>query len=558
MAIGQTSKANLVLTGQQSYRDGKYEDALGAFNEALASLPHPVEKVEVLDHIVGVHVKLKQLDRALDKAKLMIRCDRSDVRGYLRCGQLKKLQEDPEQACRWYTQGLKNTNTDDRLRHTLTSSLRKCQELAAVQRSRSKARDPWTCLPTEIISMLLAHFDYMNLVQLLAVCKSWNKFLLRLPPLVDTIDFSRASKPIALPELRAAVQRLKQYPKYLDIRGLTDPAARYLSARFLLWATRPNLHHLTLKNSQVNISGMDLHNHPLRTLILYGQTRLPFSNFDAILMNCPTLEAVTVSIEGESVGHLFRAPSSFRHDRLRKLILRSSSLQFSSFAHFPNLEALYYSVSASSRPSLLDLSTHTKLRSVEIVGFDISLYLPAEIEKLKYFSSGRPVFENLTSLKQLDFIVTPMSLAQCLKLAENGSFRSIRMLGLSFHHFYTVDDDREANISSLTTIFEACSQIEHLKLKAPLFGDEHLAKLIGNTPKLESIVVEQAEITGSFLGDLLRLRDSRVKSVGLYECSRVAPDTWDWMRRRGVEVHGRRSTDRMSNLEGGRPLIDAI
>jgi tetratricopeptide (TPR) repeat protein len=537
-----------VEKGNRSFRDKHYEDALKYFKEALAFAPDSLlieQALNILDRVVDAHVKLQQLDQALVHAKAMIRRDRSDARGYLRCGQLMRMQNDPDAAQKWYAQGLKNVKPDDRHRQALVPSLEKCQKLSVIRLTSSKPCDPFTCLPTEIVSMLLRYFDYKNLLPLLQVCRSWKRFLSSQPILTETIDFSRASTPITHIELRTAVRRLNQSPRKADIRDLSNPACDYLKTRFRDWAKNPSLQHLVLRPADgINVGELELHRHPLRYLfVATEQESLPLSPFLKILLECLDVETLMIHSRKSHIYTTFQPPASFCQHHLRHLHI-SAALQISSFSCFPNLEILHFHAHATQlnpRPPPrcdLQLADNAKLRHVYIGGNDHTASLPYRLEKLVLGTRGACNFGHVSGLESLSIMASPGSVTECSGIVWQGNFTTVRELSLTFSYDH-LDVTYPRLSSLLDPIFGACYQVAKLRLlNARGLDDPQFARITANMPLLEAIEITAADITGASLADLVRRPGNRVNSVALSECHLVSSDTWDWMRQCGINTHG--------------------
>jgi tetratricopeptide (TPR) repeat protein len=89
--------------GKIAYEAKKYNDALDAFSKAIVLTRKwsPLDVLPILDLRVAVYVKLGNVELARKDATSMIRDNKSDSRGYLRCAQLERLQENLSAALRW-------------------------------------------------------------------------------------------------------------------------------------------------------------------------------------------------------------------------------------------------------------------------------------------------------------------------------------------------------------------------------------------------------------------------------------------------------------------------
>lgn len=543
--------AQLLQQGQSAYAQKKYEEASESFNKALAaSVSQVATQMHVLDHLVGVNVKLKRLDAALTNAKSMIRCDRTDARGYLRCGKIQRLQEDHEAACKWYDHGLRHVKSDDRLRPTLVSSFEKTREHAARQRMHSKSCDPTTCLPLEVVRMLFGYLDYKEHVRLLRVSKPLRKLLLSLPPITDTLDFSRAERTVSYNMLREAVRRLTTYPKTLQLARLSDPATKYLNDRLGLWCKKPIMQHFEVNDHRINLKQISWSTLPLQTLELGSETSFDDIGLEKVLLECNGLKKLLAKPSAIYSNQVLEFPPSFSQPNLEKLVL-STEIQFKSLSCFPNLVHLELYLCRYDQVLIeLDLSSNSNLRYVEITAGHLFTRLPTKIEVMKARTTGGFTIDTQSSLRHLELSCDLCSLKRYIQLLECGALDQVRTFAIDFNRRHTQFDQVDVDF-----LFSHCSNFEHVHFKTPLQGDPDFGKLVGKTPKLRSLIIEDAQITGAFLADLLKAESCHVESVSLRGCSNVSSDTWDWMRQRGVIVDIE-NTSESHHMYGGRRVVD--
>ena len=544
----------LLREGQNAYSEKRYESALEHFNSALAaSKSQPSIQLQVLDHLVGVHVKVKQLNDALKNAKLMVRCDRSDARGYLRCGQIQRVQEDLDAACRWYEHGLKNVKADDRLRPTLTSSLEKMKVQAGRQRAQSKPCDPATILPLEIIRAVLGYLDYREHVQLLRVSKSWRTLLSSLPPITSTIDFKVVSKPISRKMASAAVRRLTNYPTTVVLASLTESAAHYLNDRLQLWSTRPMTRHVEIFDPRIIVNKIRWRDLPLRSLALGPSIHLGPAEIWSIMSSCYSLE--TLIVEGPSPSLSAWVPpaseTTFLQTNMKTLVL-CTHIFFDTLAFLPNLTKLKYHWTFRDlvEMSRMDLSANSKLIELDLGAPGLVVVVPRQIETVKACSPGVLVLDGGSTIRRLELKCCSESLREYTRLMMGGVLNTVTTLSMEFDH-----DRGDFEQAHLDVVFNCCSYFEHIRFKTNLLKDSDFGKLVGTTPKLRSLIIEDAPITGAFLADLFKSDSCRIESIGLRRCTDVSSDTWDWIRARGVYVDVKNASERRDG-SGARRLVD--
>ncbi len=523
----------LLQVGQDAYRDRSYEAAIEGFNKALdASVSQSAIRIQALDNLVAVYVKLERLGDAFTNAKSMIRSDRTDARGYLRCGQIQRLQDDHKAACKWYEHGLRNVKAESRLRPTLASSLEKSKEHASQHRMQSKRCDPTTSLPLEVVRMIASHLDYKEHVKMLRVSKHWRKLISSLPPTNDTLDFSGARRTISYNMLRAAVRRLTVYPKTMQLAMLSGPAIKYLNDRLELWCRKPTMQHVGINDRRIDLQRICWQSLPLQTLTLGMEASLHDSALENILLQCNSLKILVMESPSTYSGHVLEFPPSFSQSQLKKLVL-STNIQLKSLSCFPNLVHLeYHRTSCLQITEELDLTFNHQLRYVEIstTGIFTGVFtrLPKEIEVMKAWTGGGFTIDVSSSLRHLELRCDPHLLDQYNRLLKCGAFDGVRTFAAEFSHC------QPFNQAGVDFLFNHCSNFEHMSFRSPLLVDSDYGKIVGTTPKLRSLIIESAQITGAFLADLFKADTCQIESISLRGCSKVSSDTWDWIRQRGV------------------------
>ena len=544
------STDHFIKVGQDAYTEKKYQEALDAFNTALASTkPSAAACIKILDHIVGVHVKLQRLDLALSSAIAIVRHDRTDARGYLRCGQIERLNDNLEGACRWYKHGLKKVHKEDKLRPMLQESAVKTKDQAAKLRVNSKATDPMTALPLEVARMALQHFDYREHTILLQVCKPWKKLLSRLSPIINTIDFSAARKTVSFTCVRAAVRRLTSYPSTVKIAQLSSAAVNYMDERLQLWSRKPATKILLIDDSRLRMNALSLSELPLQTLLLSPSARISESCLEEILKGCHQLRTLVASTNPPAVDESMEFDASFRQSQLQKLVI-SSQMSFKSLKCFPNLTYLEF-----QRPlcppmlQTLDLSPNSKLLYLEWDAPNQHMILPSSLETMKTWTQGGMTLSVNNNLQHIEFACWNNSLHLYSAMWTAGPAAKVHTLAIEFNH--NLGDFDQAQVDS---VLSNCSNIEHLRLRSTNFGDRDFQRLVGRTPKLQTLIVEDAAITGAFLADLVKA-DSCIKTVSLRGCSNVSSDTWDWLRSKSITVEVRNTYDTNAS-HGGRRIVD--
>jgi F-box/TPR repeat protein Pof3 len=311
---------DLLLQCSTAREEKNYGEAIYFVNAALecsqkaATAPHLLVGVHDIRH--AVCGRAGNLDEALKSAKAMIRLDRSDARGYLRCGRLERDRGNKTAALRYYEHGVKNCPNSIFLNilRELADDMR--DELSA-ELVLSRARDPMTSLPLEIMDMVLSHLNYRQVVRMLRVSKSWRRLLSDRPPLSDTIAFpSDTAVPITPYMALVTLDRLKTTPRVLKLASLTPAARIMLQNRFVATPILESLKIFMLSDRGFDTHNLSFSSVNLRKLALPHPTRCRRAVVDRILLQCSSLEVASFSVE----ENIFDEPDwSFSSDSLIEL-----------------------------------------------------------------------------------------------------------------------------------------------------------------------------------------------------------------------------------------------
>jgi tetratricopeptide (TPR) repeat protein len=182
-ALPSLTIAQLCNIGEAALRGNHYEEAIRAFDQALGKAKvqnlreSRLVSLALLDLRVEARLRRKKYDRARKDAETMIRVDKTDARGYIRLGQIKRLQGDRSAALKSYSTGLEYVLTNRPLRDVLKTK----HENALRAITQLKPTDPVTVLPAELLRMILYHFDYREATAIIRVSKSWRDAIVSLP-----------------------------------------------------------------------------------------------------------------------------------------------------------------------------------------------------------------------------------------------------------------------------------------------------------------------------------------------------------------------------------------
>ncbi|RMJ27336.1 hypothetical protein PHISP_01783 [Aspergillus sp. HF37] len=252
--------------GQKLYQQGDFKAAADVFTEALNRSPDPVT---VLDSRAATYTKLVQYDLALRDARHMIKRDKNDERGYLRCAKALLLEGKPDKALEVYAYGLKTLSGSHPRRELVEQLHNKLRD-----KMSAKCIDPFSVLPFEVATMVLQHFDFREIVAILRVSKKWEQFLSSMRSVWMHLDFSRARGKVYWTSVRASIRRSKAMLTGALIANMATPST---PKALQLLSRCPNLEYLELQSPFAGPDFYDLFKDSkrLRTLITSADVYVP-------------------------------------------------------------------------------------------------------------------------------------------------------------------------------------------------------------------------------------------------------------------------------------------
>lgn len=287
-----------LLDCQNAVKEKKYDAALDALKTALQAAQNDckADPINILDHRVAVYLNMECLDLALKDAKVMIRHDRKDGRGYLRCGQVERLLGNPSNAINWYRQGLKRVPSTHRSFSSLQKQMEKVEAQVRHGLIFTRASDPMLALPLETVELILSFLNYKQIIGMIRVSRSWNKLLCSLPPLTDTMDYRAPKRSINVPMLRATLRKLR-VPKSITATRLSPEARQELVRRLQGGKSFTELRHLELRLDRYPAGGFPFSKYNLKSLVLgaVDTDKTIGCTIDIvghILRDCPNLEVL--------------------------------------------------------------------------------------------------------------------------------------------------------------------------------------------------------------------------------------------------------------------------
>ncbi|CAL5869272.1 uncharacterized protein PFLUO_LOCUS3500 [Penicillium psychrofluorescens] len=223
--------------GQKLYQKCDFKAAIEAFSEALNQKNG--DTIGVLDNRAATYSKLEQLDQARRDAKQMIKLGKNnDERGYLRCAKVLLLEGKADKALEIYAYGLKMLPADHPRRSFLQQLHDKLYDKMFVNR-----RDPFTALPLEVAFEILKCFSFKQVVAILRVSKTWERFFTSMPNLWMNMDLSGARGKVPWTALRAYIRRSKARITHATIKNL---ATASISKSLEILSRCPQLEYLEL------------------------------------------------------------------------------------------------------------------------------------------------------------------------------------------------------------------------------------------------------------------------------------------------------------------------
>lgn len=290
MAPSKISTVQLIGDCRKAAKEKKWDLALQLIEAALHSTGTETQsRTTILDTRVAVYLRMDKPDLALKDAKAMIRNDRTDGRGYIRCGQIEIGRGNATAAASFYKHGLKYVPTSSQQFETISTALSNAREQIRVATMNSKPTDPMRTLPLEIVGTILSFVSYKQHVRMLRVCKAWNRLLRGLRPLIDTLAFPKPSKDVTPRMLHAALRRLK-CPTAVYVRGLHESASRILADRMQCWQNFQNLSALEVQDKVLAPWKLPLSKYGLTSIKFGPSTAIPILFVRDILRDCPSLE----------------------------------------------------------------------------------------------------------------------------------------------------------------------------------------------------------------------------------------------------------------------------
>ncbi|KAJ6071224.1 hypothetical protein N7499_009238 [Penicillium canescens] len=569
-SIDQEKLASLQRAGQKAFKAGDFQHALESFTQALAENK---DDIGLLDHRCATYGKLQQYSLARNDARAMVKLAPTDERGYLRLGQVLRLNGSPEKALAIYEYALQKLPEDNRSRDTLSQLLKKVQD----QLAGGNRRDPFTVLPLELAEWTLKSFSFQEVVGILRVCKGWNRFLRGIPSLWMDVNLTGARTRVPWTSVRNYIHQSKVALTRANIHNIV-PAA---TLKVLDMLSRcPHLEHLEVwvpHDNPPQFYAKILNFKRLKTLVC-SDVEISHACVGKILSGLPLLEKVAFYNIWQTRQH--SAPAWPKHlPNLKSLTIGSSHrdptrpfIPFSSLViprlgsigqpAYPNLEELrlVWHPARSKSFKFITLEqgeTLPPLRTLELHGAqvqpDFYATLPKSLESLRCYAGSVDNFppginimndaENeLPNLTTLIFDDTPWVTLGNLTLFLWASKAPITTLHVNYCHNISADDLIKNFIDDPMQINPALSKMTNLGI-AGIAGidDTNVKHICTALPGLKILELSETKITGCTIRMLADSKNddsamAKLDGVIIKRCDGVDSDAIDYGRSMGLLI----------------------
>ncbi|KAK4940910.1 hypothetical protein LTR10_019064 [Elasticomyces elasticus] len=525
------------------------------------------DRVTILDTRVALYLRMNEFDLAIKDAKAMIRLDRKDGRGYIRCGHIERARGDLSAASNFYRHGLKQVPTSSHYIHSITKEMSAVQEQIRIETMTSKPVNPMEVLPLEVVQHILSFISYKQHVLLLRVCRAWNRLLRSLRPLIDTLAFPGASKDITPQMLLAALRRL-EVPTAVSATRLNDAACSILVNRLQNSPDFQSLSILEVQSKWISPISLPLHKYNLKSVAFGSSTEMILENLFEIFSKCPGLETARFdTVIAFSIGR----PRTVADGCLESKILKHLHIDAGRenidmtrlFTRLPALRSLSFSGifgmsrSLAHSQNILDLRYMVGLETLKIFTSTIPrLHLPASLKDLdisqsvcisdEYLTEPNPTtLPNLERLRIWKCRPPPTSIFSNSRSTNLETLSELSM---------TID---QGSKPMFTTLMESgwLAGVRRLRLAGSAFDNSYCDKLPQCLRSLEDLSLKETMINGAFVADLLMAKNcsNRLKKINLVDCPSVGSDIVPWAEARRIELRLSRSHMEPS----GRRLRDA-
>ncbi|RJE25838.1 hypothetical protein PHISCL_01814 [Aspergillus sclerotialis] len=533
------STESLQQQGQKLYQRGDFNASLETFTEALKSAPTDL-KVSLLDNRAATCTKLAQYDMALRDARHMIKQDKNDERGYLRCAKVLILDGKPDKALDVYAYALKTLSSNHPRRQVVEQLHNKLRD-----KMSEKCHDPFTVLPFEVAELILQQFNFRQIVAILRVSKKWDQFLSSIRSFWMRLDLTGARKRVHWTAVRSYIRRSKAMLTCAIVENLNPPSIPK-SLEFL--SRCPNLEYLDVR---VPVKANELYDlfknsKKLKTLITFRDIVVPHEIVLKFLTDLPLIERVEIFNTRSSPLRNAKWPQTLPN--LKYLTICAKEMVRSGLYSMCNLEGLRLIWSPDTHQSYpVDLNPMglPRLRRVEISGMDFHhLEIPPSVEYFRVhggtshssrpFSAANTSLQRLSTLILIDVVWAKLSTLQLLLRDGEVPLRVLHLdccFGLTGPEL--VEFSQTGKLDSLTEL-----NVQNM----PGVDDRIVETLTSRMPDLKVLNLSATGVTGVTIKKLVDARASpgpnTIKISRLYvkNCEEVSWDAITYGRGRGIEI----------------------
>lgn len=250
--VSATPVSTLMIDGSRAFEERRYQDAVKYFSHAIDNLhDRKADLFHVYDLRSTAHIKLDKHDDALKDAKQMIRLDKTDHRGYLKCAQIEQTQNKYKDALRLCEYGMKNVPQNSKGYQSLDKCRLRAKDQLKQKIIYDKATDPMLILPNELLEIVLSSFGYQQHIAITRVCRTWRDRVRSSDLITSTLDTRNARTRLSYEQIKAAFARLGQQPKFLALRNLGESAANLATSELSRWIRWESLETLILDEPKV-------------------------------------------------------------------------------------------------------------------------------------------------------------------------------------------------------------------------------------------------------------------------------------------------------------------
>lgn len=300
--------STLLLNGQRALEDKRFNDAVSSFSDAIANISdRKADLLHLYDLRSTAYLKLGNPDSALKDAKQMIRLDRVDHRGYLKCAQIERSRGNLKEAVRLCEYGLSSIGSNDKMRQSLEAYVLRLREAQKSQVIFEKGTDPMEVLPSELLALVLSYFNYREVIAIMRVCKAWRNRLRATDLVTQSIDTRSSRKTLKHEHIKTAFNRLGRTPRKIAVSKLNENAAFFVAQELRSWIRWESIRVLSLEDAKITIPRLRYEKFENLREISLKQVTFQLQSVNEVLQSCPVLEHAVFVCN-------FTFPSSYRLD----------------------------------------------------------------------------------------------------------------------------------------------------------------------------------------------------------------------------------------------------